>query len=458
MRTSCWTCALVTLALGCDPARETPPDPPAETAAFSVVTGALLDPLGRQVILRGANVSGMQKYPPYIDFHTEADFRRMRDEWAMNSARYLLSWAAVMPQRGVVDETYLARVKERMDWAAHAGILVILDMHQDVYGEGFGANGAPRWTCDESYYAAYTPDDDWYLNYLDPNVVACFDAFWADVALQQLYSDAWVAVARTLKDHPAVIGFDVINEPWLGSFAIDDFEPMALQPFYELVVGAIRAEEPDWVAFLEPSSMRNLGQTTRLAAFPFPNVVYSPHSYDAAAERGEGFDAERRAAVFSTVAELAEEARTLNAALWIGEYGGRESHPGITEYMDAELDAADLHRAGAMYWDYSRSDGYGLLDVDGAEKTTLLNAVVRPAPRLVDGTELQWAYDSETRTLTVQYRARGKATTEIVAPARVYPGGVAVECAQCSATTSGQDVHVEASEGAQVVITVRPAS
>ena len=38
-----------------------------------------------------------------------------------------------------LDARLLARFAEH-------GVHVILDMHQDVYGEGFGGNGAPRWT------------------------------------------------------------------------------------------------------------------------------------------------------------------------------------------------------------------------------------------------------------------------------------------------------------------------
>ena len=46
-------------------------------------------------------------------------------------------------------------------------------MHQDVYGEGFGFDGAPRWTCDAARYAAFVPRTPWFLSTLDPNVMAC---------------------------------------------------------------------------------------------------------------------------------------------------------------------------------------------------------------------------------------------------------------------------------------------
>ena len=63
-------------------------------------------------------------------------------DWGMNAVRLLTTWAAVEPEQGVYDEAYLDALAERLDWAKDAGLHVVLDMHQDVYGEGFGFDGA----------------------------------------------------------------------------------------------------------------------------------------------------------------------------------------------------------------------------------------------------------------------------------------------------------------------------
>jgi len=71
--------------------------------------------------------------------------------WELNAVRFLVLWAAVEPERGVYDDAYLDQVAERMAWARQAGLVVVLDLHQDVHGEGFGGDGAPRWTCDKAH-------------------------------------------------------------------------------------------------------------------------------------------------------------------------------------------------------------------------------------------------------------------------------------------------------------------
>ena len=168
-------------------------DPP----GWTVAGGFLRDPEGRVVILRGVNLSGRHKLPPYLDFHGPDDYRRLRDDWGMNAIRFLVTWSAIEPVDGVHDPAFLDEVAERIGWAEDAGLLVFLDMHQDLYGEGFaGGDGAPRWSCDPARYSAFTPRTPWFFGYLDGNVTACFDALWTDAHLHDHYAALWGALAR----------------------------------------------------------------------------------------------------------------------------------------------------------------------------------------------------------------------------------------------------------------------
>jgi endoglycosylceramidase len=241
-----------------------------------------------------------------------------------------------------------------------------------------------------------------------------------------------------------VIGFDVLNEPNWGSVAVEDFEQARLAPLYERVVRAVRVAAPAWVAFLEPSAARNIGFETKLSPFDFPDVMYAPHSYDASAERGNGFDPSQRGSIIDTVGALAKEAGSLNAGLWIGEYGGRASDPGIAEYMTAEYDAAGQVAAGAMYWAYDKSDGYGLLAPDGSEKETLVVALVRPYPERVAGDPIAYAFDPASSAFTFTYAPDPliKGATEIVVPARVYRGGYEVDCGGCRYEEAGDVLKI----------------
>jgi endoglycosylceramidase len=420
--------------------------------------GFLHDADGRALILRGVNLSGAQKHAPYLDDKTPADYARLRTDWGFNSIRFLMTWAAVEPQPGVYNDVYLDGVAERLRWAEDAGLTVVLDMHQDIYGEGFGFDGAPRWTCDEARYAAFMPREPWFINATDPNVMACVDGFYERSELRDHFIAAWRHVAARLHDSRAVIGFDILNEPNWGTYPVFQFERDRLAPLYSEVVVAVREVAPHWVAFLEPSASRNLGFATALPMLPFVDVVYSPHSYDAMAENGAGFDPARRQPILDTVAELAEEAKQLGAGLWIGEYGGNADHAGIVEYMTAQYDAAGAVAAGTMYWAYDKSDGYALLDPNGNEKPTLLGSLVRPYPERVAGIPLSYGFDAATSVFTMRYEpdAGVAAPTVIVVPARVYPNGYSVECDGCTFDAGANQLVITAPpRGAPATIVIR---
>ncbi len=447
MRAS-WVCFALAVA-GCNSA----------APAWHVNGHFLRAPDGRAVIMRGVNLSGAQKSPPYLDDKTEADYARVRTEWGFNAIRFLMTWSAVEPTEGQYDDAYLDGVVERLGWAQSAGLYAVLDMHEDVYGEGFGFDGAPRWTCDASYYAAFMPRMPWFLSTLDPNVTACVDGFYSRADLHQHFVAAWRHVAERLAASPAVVGFDALNEPEWGSYPIFDFEQDRLTPLYNDVTAAVRGVAPHWIAFLEPSSSRNVGVATNLTAFSFPDVMYSPHSYDQGAEGGGGFDPSHRQQILDNVAALDVEAHSLNAGLWIGEYGGDPAAPGIVEYMTAQYDAAGAVAGSTMYWAYDKSDGDGLLAPDGSEKPALTNVLSRPYPEHIAGDPISYSFDAATSTFTFVYSPNGglKTPTEIVVPAIVYPNGYTVECGGCSSHQSQNELSIDTPPpGNPATITIHP--
>ena len=428
-------------------------------AHWHVARGFIRDAHGRAVIMRGINLSSRHKYAPYFSFHAQADYTRVRSSWGMNAIRYLVSWAAVEPARGVHDNSYLHELARRMDYAREAGLLVVVDFHQDVYGEGFNGNGAPRWTCDEAKYKAHKPMSPWFLNYSSPPVMACFDQFYTSKELQQHYAEAWRRVARRLQGYHNIVGFEVINEPHWGSHDIYSFGAKRLQPMYDRVVKAVRSEAPGWVAFLEPSVGRNMGIALSLKPFSYPHTVYAPHNYDVQAEQGKGFDPSSRKFLTDKILSLSKEAVYLRSALWIGEYGGNQDRPGITEYMDAQYDGAAAVAASTIYWAYDRDNGYGPLYPDGTEKKKLLAVLIRPYPARVAGDPLSYHYEEKTRTFTVTYHARPqvKAPTQIIAPARVYPDGYRVLCSGCKYSKRGDELTISVPPtGSPAMVIVKP--
>lgn len=428
---------------------------------WSVRGGFLRDVDGRAVVLRGANLAGAHKHAPWFGFHQPADYARLRQAWGMNSVRFLTTWAAIEPNKGEYDAAYLDALALRMDWARAAGLLVVLDMHQDVYGEGFvagGGDGAPLWTCDAAAYASFKPTTPWFFNNLSKEVTGCYDGFWNGDELRAHYTEAWRRVAQRLKPYTdVIIGFDPMNEPYWGSTEISHFEMEKLGPFYVDLVPKVRDVVP-WVAFLEPSSARNLGGHTALEPFPFGDVVYSPHSYDRNAESGMGFPVANRDALVANVASLADEARALGAALWIGEYGGPTEDPAIVPYMTAQYDASGAVGAGAMYWAYDSGGSYSILDAAMNEKPALMSAIVRPYPERTAGDPISWSYDPATSTFTFSYHpnANVKAPTIVSVPDRLYPSGYSVDCGGCTYAKDAGRLTITAATGDVARVVLRP--
>lgn len=427
------------------------------TAAGVHVCGAhIRDDDGRALILRGVNLAGAHKMSPYTDVFTRDDYARVHT-WGFRTLRFLVMWEAIEPQPGAYDDAYLNWVRERMQWAHAAGLRVVLDMHQDVYGGGFGFGGAPLWTCDATHYAAFVPNTNWILNYNDPNVVACYDHLYTSPDLVASFAAMWGHVAERLATEPAIIGFDPMNEPHWGTYPVPMFEVDRLQPFYAPAIAAVRAHAP-WIVFAEPAASRNLGFATKLEPFEsmgIDNVVYAPHMYDPNAELNGGFSTTNRETLLATATDLRADADRLGVPLWIGEYGGRAESPTIAPYMDAAYDGAAAQLAGTTYWAYDRSSGgYGMLDTDGNEHTALVDAIVRPYPAAIAGTPTAWTYDDATRTLEVAWTADAAidAPTVIVVPARVYPNGVDVDT---DGTASMSEGDVAITGGTRATITPR---
>lgn len=117
-----------------------------------------VDGLGREVSLRGFNVSGAVKLKEF-DFHpfdnkddAQLSFSAMRKLAGSNVVRYTISWEGVQPTPGNIDYQYLDRAITYMKTAIDHGIYVLVDYHSDLYSRhtftknsNATGNGAPKW-------------------------------------------------------------------------------------------------------------------------------------------------------------------------------------------------------------------------------------------------------------------------------------------------------------------------
>ena len=189
-----------------------------------------IDSEGRQRIFNGMNLCDKGYHVPgnerkTYDVPFDENLISKLSGYGFNIVRLGLTWDAVEPQPNQYDEKYLDKIQKVADLCEKYGIYFFLDMHQDLYGGTVDtpADGAPAWAC-LTDGAKFKPTRIvWAEGYFWGKAIHnCFDNFWADkeyngVPLQTYFCNMWKHVAERFKDHPALFGFDILNEPFPGS-------------------------------------------------------------------------------------------------------------------------------------------------------------------------------------------------------------------------------------------------
>jgi endoglycosylceramidase len=416
----------------------------------------ITDDQGRALILHGLNVANTCKYPPYLPWQTREDIERMADDWGFNLARLLVSWAAIEPEMGVFDDAYLDQVAERVDWFAAAGIYVILDMHQDVYGpvdsdgrELFG-NGHPAWAYLSDGQPFQLNTLSWFLNYWQPAVMRGFDNLWdyrGHPELQDHYALTLARLAQRFRDHPAVLGYDIMNEPWAGTL-IDDpesFDSGPYRAFLERMIAAIRAVDEDGWIFFEPRAWGpNYGDPSYIGVLDDPRegeerLVYFPHYYSVNVDIFQKYDPESDTSIRDWAESRKLEIDAQRAPMLIGEWGTDPTWTGALEYLQEAARMADSMTSGWAYWSYELG---GWSPVDGnRDESPIADILVRAYPQRVAGQPIYIDYDPDARRLSLGFEQKQGVTgpTEIYIPAdRFFPEGFDLSVSDAEGTWSSQ--------------------
>jgi endoglycosylceramidase len=206
------------------------------------------DETGRVVLLRGVNV-GLKK-PPFLPSHSELDVRRLVRACGINFVRFSIAWRAVEPSPGRYDRVYLDGMAAAIENWTRAGVYVLVDMHQDVWGGPISSHGAPVWaTLARREKPLRLPKGTpWQVRYFDRRVYLSFEALYANqrvpatgLGLAEHYARAWSVVARRLASNPLVVGYDPLNEPFYGKEICAAVEGLAIRTAPSAFVSGARA-------------------------------------------------------------------------------------------------------------------------------------------------------------------------------------------------------------------------
>jgi len=399
----------------------------------------IADGQGREVLLRGANLNVLGDYhqadptlPPVLPA-TDADWDQMAAH-GFSVVRLLVSWSALEPVRGQLDQAYLQRIRDAVAAAAARRIHTVIDMHQDAWGRfiasppdvacgpgtepAIGWDGAPQWATLTDGADTCRPIGS---REGAPAVRAAFTAFYENRdGIRDAFVATWRRLAAAFATEPAVAGFDLFNEPTMVFDAA-----VAEQRYTELtsaLVTAIRAGEAEaggfpHIVFLEPIVLFPVPGTVPAPGFTTDDqIAFAPHNY-----------AESIGPALLTVEQTMDvavgTATERGWALWIGEHGVFETTEEKLDVLHRFAAAQDGALAGGAQWQWRQRCGdphaIGVPgtrptatqvqlndvacpdDIDAGPNRELLRVAGRAYPRAAPGRLTELVSDPRAGTLRV---------------------------------------------------------
>jgi endoglucanase len=233
---------------------------------------------------------------------TERDMVRIK-AMGFNSVRVPIHWKYFASN----DAEGFQLMDRLVRWARKDGIYVIIDMHCAPGGQT-GTN------IDDSYGYPW---------------------LYSDSKAQEQTIAVWRRIARHYANEPAVLGYDLLNEP------IPHFPPLQrynkdLEPLYRRLVAAVRQVDRNHVVILGGAQW-----DSNFKAFgpPFDsNAMYTFHKYWTAPDA-------------SVIREYLDFRDKYHVPIWLGESGENKD-----EWIAAFVKTLEENHVGWCFWPYKKMD------------------------------------------------------------------------------------------------------
>ncbi|HTZ15002.1 MAG TPA: cellulase family glycosylhydrolase [Mycobacterium sp.] len=447
--------------------------------AISTSGSSFINSAGQVVEMHGTNV--VVKVPPYepsAEGFNSADAQFLAAN-GINVVRLGIDWAALEPEPGVFDTSYLDSIQQTVQTLGNAGVYSLLDMHQDSYSSVFGGEGAPTWATETGGLS--NPQLGFPLDYfLNPAEAHAWDAFWTNadapngVGLEDDYSRMLEYVGNAFNGNSDVAGIEIMNEPSPGSQTLSTllggsfFDSQQLTPFYDQAASAIRAADPNTPIFFEPDYISTNGLPLTLGTVDQPGTVLSFHDYLPGS----------LASLSVNNAEAYAQAHDIPA--FMSEFGASSDQPTIA----APLDDADQDNISWTEWAFTGQNDITtntsptsleslvynpeLPPTGDNVNTATLQTLAEPYPQEISGTPGSYSFDNgvfQFSYSTAQADGLGDfptgSQTTISVPSVEFPDGytVSVTGGEVVSAPNAAELVIASNAGASTIsVTVSPVT
>ncbi|MCL2446809.1 MAG: cellulase family glycosylhydrolase [Oscillospiraceae bacterium] len=432
-----------------------------------------VDEQGRERIFHGVNLKGKVD-GSNIAWLDEAFFKRAA-ALGQRLLRLGVRWAQLEPQPGQYNEEVLKQYDQIFNWGEQYGVYIFLDMHQDLYGSFGGScgDGAPDWATLSDGIKRKKTRFVWAEGYFWSRAVhRAFDHFWRNTpvhgkGLQDHYAALWQMLAARYGNHPALFGWNIMNEPFPGTpggkmfrklvakmvriglvspslkriqflkkwrnpdkhgFKLDVLTPKVMAkvtgarsatkilykfeqehygPFIAKMGAAIREVTPKGIIIFDQCYYCNLGIPTKM---PLPQgedqICFDPHGYDFMVDT-PAYKHANNPRVGFMFEQMRKAQLDFGLPVVCGEWGGGGEGESFLPHIGFLMDLFDSWNWSNCYFTY----GPALFN------NPITRYLSRPYPWAVNGTIDNFNVDMDSKTFTLNYTPNaGDAPTEIFLP------------------------------------------
>jgi endoglucanase len=152
---------------------------------------------------------------------------------------------------------------------------------------------------------------------------------------QELTAKVWREIAARFADEPAVIGYDLLNEPIAPYFDVAKFNG-TLEPLYKRIVASVREVDTNHICFLGGAQWNG---NFKIFGPPFDSkLVYTYHRYWCDTTQKE-------------IQEYVEFSEKYQVPVWLGESGENTD-----EWIGAFRRLNERNNFGWCFWPYKKMD------------------------------------------------------------------------------------------------------